>query len=421
MSDILTEGNCLSDLLKWEADDRYSREKVTIKAGSGAVRSLVLGEVIGKALFAAPSAAADEGNTGDGAVGTVSLGSKAHLGDYLITCIQAAVKALGVGSIVANPGNTGDGAAGAVAVGVDAVVGDYLITCIQAATKALDTPAIAADGGNTGNGAPGAVTAGSEAIVGDYILTCITAAVDGGVFQVIDPNGERLEDLTVGVAYLNNHFGLTLADGAIDFAEGDKFTITMAYAASADNAAFEVIDPNGARLEDLVVGVAYLNDHFGLTIADGTTDFVVGDYFTLSVAQAAAADNSVFEVITPEGVKLDDLVVGVAYASEHLNLTIADGDTDFALGDLITITVSAGTGQVTALDFSATDGRQLAHGIMLYPATAPDGSTAPGVALVRKAKIATSYLTWPDGATTAQKTAALALLAAKGIVTVEEV
>jgi hypothetical protein len=108
------------------------------------------------------------------------------------------------------------------------------------------TGAIVADGGNTGDGAPGAVTPGTAAIDGDYLLECVEAQANAGRFKVIDPNGERLDDLTVAVAYSNNHFGLTIADGATDFVVGDKFTITI-----APTTAGQVQIP-GATLEETV-------------------------------------------------------------------------------------------------------------------------------------------------------------------------
>jgi hypothetical protein len=85
----------------------------------------------------------------------------------------------------------------------------------------------AADGGNTGNGVMGTVTGGVETQVGVYTLTCIAAATDAGTFKVETPSGELLEDMTVAVAYVNPQLNFTLADGSTDFAVGDKFTITV--------------------------------------------------------------------------------------------------------------------------------------------------------------------------------------------------
>lgn len=218
----LNEGNYLGDLVKHEDAGRMSRELVTVLAGSGAARALALGEVVGKRIF--------NGGT------------------------------------------------------------------------------IAADAGNTGDGEAGAVVLGPDAIPGDYVLTCITAAVNGGVFGVIDPNGAKLEDLTVAVAYLNDHFGVTIADGAADFVVGDKFTVTVA----------------------------------------------VGDE------------------------------------------------------------------KVVALDLDATDGSEVAAGVMIGAYSAADGVDGVGVAIVRNARLDPRFLTWPDGITAGQKATALAQLKALGVLMAAE-
>ena len=87
--------------------------------------------------------------------------------------------------------------------------------------------AMTADGGNTGNGAPGTATLGKNAIIGTYLITCVQAVTDAGRFEVKDPNGNRLLDLVVAVAYVTSHFNVTLADGSTDFAVGDFFTIAV--------------------------------------------------------------------------------------------------------------------------------------------------------------------------------------------------
>jgi len=78
-------------------------------------------------------------------------------------------------------------------------------------------------------------------------------------------------------------------------------------------------------------------------------------------------------------------------------------------------------GQITAtkklvpISFAAVDGSESAFGILLnvVDATAADVETA---CIVRDAKIVENQLVWPAGATSNQKTAALAQLAAKGII-----
>lgn len=145
--------------------------------------------------------------------------------------------------------------------------------------------AAAAGGGNTGNGTMGAVTVGEDAIIGDYIVEIVEAATDAGRFSVIDPNGNRLDDGDVAVAYSNDHLAFTLADGATDFVDGDTFTITvsagsgkyiLSLAAATDGSqvpvaiAAEAIDASAADK----VGLIYLAGDFNqrqLTFGTGHT------------------------------------------------------------------------------------------------------------------------------------------------------
>ena len=99
-------------------------------------------------------------------------------------------------------------------------------------TLASATEAAAAGGSNTGDGAMGAVTAGKKVKAGVYSLVCIATGTDVGTFAVFDPDGIPVKsavglDLVVAAAFASDHFSVTLADGATDFALGDTFTITM--------------------------------------------------------------------------------------------------------------------------------------------------------------------------------------------------
>jgi len=121
-----------------------------------------------------------------------------------------------------------------------------------------------------------------------------------------------------------------------------------------------------------------------------------------------------FTVEDPDGILVGVATVGVQF-STHLTFTIADGSTDFASGDAFTITVAAGSGKVKQIDFAATDGSDVAAGILLLDATAPDGSDKSAVAIVRSAIVSDNGILWPAGATTNQKNAAIAQLKSAGI------
>lgn len=129
----------------------------------------------------------------------------------------------------------------------------------------------------------------------------------------------------------------------------------------------------------------------------------------------AQAGYGVFTVEDPDGYALPNAIVGTAYTNDQINFTLNDGSPDFAVGDSFTITIPEGSGSVKPIDFTAVDGSQNAHGFS-YGAYDATSAALSGVAIVRDAQIITANLVWPEGATTAQKTAALAQLAEKGIV-----
>lgn len=115
-------------------------------------------------------------------------------------------------------------------------------------------------GTNTGNGVMGAVTVGSKVEAGAYLLKCIAAATNAGTFAVYTPSGARLADLTVAVAYTGNHLNMTLADGATDFVVNDSFTITVA---AGKYVALNVAGTDGSQIAS---GILY--DNVDATAAD---------------------------------------------------------------------------------------------------------------------------------------------------------
>ncbi|MBK8706681.1 MAG: head decoration protein [Saprospiraceae bacterium] len=91
--------------------------------------------------------------------------------------------------------------------------------------------ATSAAGTNTGNGTMGAITVSAGAIEGKYTLKITKAAANAGDFEVIDPQGDVSGIGTVAVAYSTGGLAFTLADGATDFAVGDTFVITVVQSA----------------------------------------------------------------------------------------------------------------------------------------------------------------------------------------------
>ena len=85
----------------------------------------------------------------------------------------------------------------------------------------------AAAAGNTGNGTIGTLSAGAGAKPGAYKVVNVEPITNLGTFVVEDPDG-----VIVGRAFVGTPFtgpvNFTIADGATDFVAGDTFTVTVA-------------------------------------------------------------------------------------------------------------------------------------------------------------------------------------------------
>jgi hypothetical protein len=152
------------------------------------------------------------------------------------------------------------------------------------------------------------------------------------------------------------------------------------------------------------------------TSVTGGTKAKVGVY-TLTCIVAGAT--GIFAVGDPDGYALPNAIVGTAYVNDQINFTINDGSPDYAVGDIFTITVPAGTGYVAAVDSDAVNGTANAYGFLI---AAVDASLAAkeGVAIVRNARVVTDNLEWPDESPL-DTDDWLEQLADKGIIATEEV
>lgn len=139
-------------------------------------------------------------------------------------------------------------------------------------------------------------------------------------------------------------------------------------------------------------------------------DAEVGVYVLTGKSESANAGT--FSVRTPSGQQLPDLTVAAAYASTHINLTVADGANDWDIGDVIHVTVTGG--DYEQLDPTATDGTQHAAGI-LYAGVDASSADTPCVVIVRDIEANTNEIIWPAGITAAQKAVATNQLNARGI------
>ncbi len=253
-----------------------------------------------------------------------------------------------------------------------AVIGEVGIGVGKAAI-----PAVA----GTGNGLMSAVYPGPNVQLGNYIVKCKTVVTNGGVFSVTAPDGTALPDATVGTAYVSEHVNFLISDGATDFALNDQFTLAVATG------------------NPTVVGTG--NGTIG-TISLGP-DAMPGRYQLKCTA--AATNAGTFAVIAPNGERLADATVAVAFTSRQLNFTIADGSTDYIVGDFYEVVAyNELVAKVAAWDPkpSTYDGRQTVAGV-LYAAVDASGGDLAGVIISRVAEVFGSRLAWKSGVTATQQ------------------
>lgn len=260
----------------------------------------------------------------------------------------------------------------------------------------------------TGNGAMSLVTAGADAQVGSYVVTCTAIATHGGTFSVVAPDGTALPSLTLTAstgattAYASSHINFSITDGSTDFIVGDVFTIVVGTTAPT------------------VLGGTGTGTISALSLSEDAT---TGTYIVIN--REAITNGGRFEVIAPDGTSLGDNFLmsagsgtATAFTSRHINFTLTDA-TDFIAGNYFNVAVYKPAAAAKAVAWDPTpstwDGRQTPAGV-LYAAVDASAADVVGVLLARDAQVNAAELQWLTGLTVAEKTIGKAGLAALGII-----
>ena len=164
---------------------------------------------------------------------------------------------------------------------------------------AVGTATGAAVSGNTGNGTIGTVSAGATAKAGVYTATCIEPAANGGTFTVEDPDGVNVGTAMVGTPFAGPVV-FTIADGTTDFVAGDRFTITVA----AGSGKYKEYNP--ANTDGSQIAVAILYAAVDATAAD-----------TEGVVIARHAEVNAAELIWFSGADANQKAAGLAQLKTH--------------------------------------------------------------------------------------------------------
>ena len=270
---------------------------------------------------------------------------------------------------------------------------------VKRAQAAAPIPAVV----GTGNGVMTAVKLGPEGKSGSYVVTCTVAAAHGGTFSVVNPDGEALPDmvLTAGAGvttdYGHPEIDFSITDGSTDFIVTDVFTVVVTAAGTP-----VVVGTGDGTMSAITLGQDANN----------------GTYHVECIT--AVTNGGTFQVIAPNGERLDDLVLSAgagnttAFESSHVNFTIADASTDYVVGDYFNIAVAAGSNKIVAWNPTAVDGSHDVAGI-LFDAVDASAADAPGVGIVRNAEVNVTEIQYASTVTAAEKTLAVELLKALDI------
>jgi hypothetical protein len=154
-----------------------------------------------------------------------------------------------------------------------------------------------------------------------------------------------------------------------------------------------------------------------LTFANPNSNGKIKDGAYSVVFIEPATNLGTFEVRDPTGKFVGTGVVGTAFNKE-IKFTIADGATDFVAGDVFTLTVVTDPSdfQYVAFNPAGTDGSEIPAAMSLYKVTTGAGETAEATALVRMCELNGNCISWPSGITDAQRADAIQALQSNNII-----
>lgn len=161
------------------------------------------------------------------------------------------------------------------------------------------------------------------------------------------------------------------------------------------------------------VGALVGTGNGALTLADPSVGTGVKAGIYKVVCIEPATDGGTFVVEDPDGVVIGRAVVGTAFTGD-VKFTIADGSTDFVAGSWFPITVTRA--DPTAVGkYVPYDGSRSATAV-LYEGVDATSVDRRRTVTARDSEVQITELVWASGVTTNQKTAALASLATLGII-----
>lgn len=294
-----------------------------------------------------------------------AIRNKQHIvGDGAKSVGDIMKKVLTAGTVTAGAGNVGNGTSSAATVGTAGKLGTYILTCKASAFAVANIPVEAcADG----------VDIADRPV---FVAPAACEIVSVGILTKGAPEGT--DDANTMVLLVED--------------DGSNAIVTKTYNTGAQppTATFASLGALSATHKILIAGEKVL-----LSVTNGATSHSAAfDLVIVYKLAGAAGATPVFGVTDPAGTVLADLTVGTAYAGQ-IGLTISDGSTDFALGDTFTVAITdAGTvAEATGYD-------NVLAGVLLEASDSTSAATYPPM-MVAGGKLKQGSINAPSGLTVA--------------------
>ena len=135
------------------------------------------------------------------------------------------------------------------------------------------------------------------------------------------------------------------------------------------------------------------------------------------INELVSANSGVFVVFDPDGIEIGRVAVAGTF-NNQIKFVIADGATDFVIGDAFSVTVGIEESdyQVVAYNPTGTDGSQRIAGVSWDNVTTDGSNLGVGVVVTRGAEVRGVDLVWPGGITAAQLADAIRQLEKIGVI-----
>lgn len=229
--------------------DSYRQGAVKVTAGANAAQNattMTLNVPVGTTL--AKGVVLDFGGGKFARLGQVVVGTGANAAGIVVDALVTAIS----NGDVAYYGGSGPKFVAAGTIMAELSTGKVIPDKLQTATY---DAAATAKGTNTGNGV---LTLGTPktlagVMVGTYRVVFVEPVTNLGTFVVEDPNGTVIGEGVVGTAFATQ-VSFTIADGSTDFVAGDSFTIAVTQTDGSKCAGLILTDATQGSLTDASTG-----------------------------------------------------------------------------------------------------------------------------------------------------------------------